>query len=575
MNYDIIIIGAGPAGLMAAYELMRQKKRVLIIEQGKNLFNRRQDNPCDVACGIGGAGFFSDGKLSFFPAASNLWKLNSKVLDDSYKVVQGFLESFDLRMPDFKEHWSEYENKDGKETFVKEYDSLVIDLPSRLKIVFSLYDSIGKENILIETIVSQVMKQNDYYSVVCNKEGAVESYNCKAIVIAGGKHSYSILSKSFSNIDYPNSFNKREIGIRLEVPSADFDFYENEQVDVKLIKPINENAEIRTFCCCRDGIVIESSSYGYSGFNGISNMGNSPKSNIGINIRTIDNRSPIYLREIDDFIHRKISPTKINLSEFINEKCQIIGRDIDNELREFIKTHLPNSIKESSYLYFPSYEAIGEYPISDNLKLENELIWIAGDASGLFRGLTPAMVSGAYIANSINKSLDAFDRSIFEKLYIKQSAVSKMPVVFTAQSKVFFYCRDAVCEYAFNNGCLPVNPFRIFDYFLGDRVDRDIIRNSNNEMISRCDELWVFGPIADGVLFEIARCKQLGIPIRFFNIATRASEIREIGIDDLVFEPEVHARKIKKEDLMSFVYGNLTYKSTSQRDLFSELEDDK
>ena len=55
------------------------------------------------------------------------------------------------------------------------------------------------------------------------------------------------------------------------------------------------------------------------------------------------------------------------------------------------------------------------------------------------------------------------------------SRTDHLPIVFTAQSKAFFYCRDAVCEFVFNRHCVPLNPFRVFEYFLGDRVDRDAV----------------------------------------------------------------------------------------------------
>ncbi len=84
------------------------------------------------------------------------------------------------------------------------------------------------------------------------------------------------------------------------------------------------------------------------------------------------------------------------------------------------------------------------------------------------------------------------------------SPTDRLPVVFTAQSKVYFYCRDAVCQFVFDNGAVPVNPFRVFEYFLGDRVDRNLVRQGNNNLIRIVDELWVFGDvIADGVLAEI------------------------------------------------------------------------
>ena len=78
------------------------------------------------------------------------------------------------------------------------------------------------------------------------------------------------------------------------------------------------------------------------------------------------------------------------------------------------------------------------------------------------------------------------------------------PVVFTAQSKNHFYCRDTICAYVLSKGYIPLNPFRVFDYFLNDRVERDLIRRANFNLVRKSDELWVFGnTIANGVLAEI------------------------------------------------------------------------
>jgi hypothetical protein len=93
----------------------------------------------------------------------------------------------------------------------------------------------------------------------------------------------------------------------------------------------------------------------------------------------------------------------------------------------------------------------------------------------------------------------------------------------------------------------------VFEYFLGDRVDRDLVRQGNNQMISLADELWVFGPVSDGVLFEIVRARRLHKPVRLFSIATRSSEIHPIAINDVKFEPEVHAAQIRREDLIALL----------------------
>jgi hypothetical protein len=114
-------------------------------------------------------------------------------------------------------------------------------------------------------------------------------------------------------------------------------------------------------------------------------------------------------------------------------------------------------------------------------------------------------------------------------------------VIYTAQSKKFFYCRDAVCEFVFGHDCIPMNPFRVFDYFLGDRVDRDKVREANAEVLARCDQVWVFGEaLADGVLLEIAQAVSEGKTVRYFNIDNHADRIHDITPDCLHFENEVH-----------------------------------
>ena len=111
-------------------------------------------------------------------------------------------------------------------------------------------------------------------------------------------------------------------------------------------------------------------------------------------------------------------------------------------------------------------------------------------------------------------------------------------MVFTAQSCKNFQ-RMLICKHAFELGVIPINPFNVFGYYLYELVERDLIRNGNNNLMRRCDELWVYGEVSDGVLAEIQMFKQLGRPIRFFDISQLPGEVKEISKEELIFEDAV------------------------------------
>lgn len=92
------------------------------------------------------------------------------------------------------------------------------------------------------------------------------------------------------------------------------------------------------------------------------------------------------------------------------------------------------------------------------------------------------------------------------------------PLVYTAMSKHLFYFRMFISVFVLNEGGVPLNPFMVFDYFLLDVVDRDLVREGNNNLVKRCDEIWVFGAVSNGVLAEIQIAHAQGKPVRYFAI---------------------------------------------------------
>ena len=120
--------------------------------------------------------------------------------------------------------------------------------------------------------------------------------------------------------------------------------------------------------------------------------------------------------------------------------------------------------------------------------------------------------------------------------HVSKNLQEEKKIVYTAMSSKNFYQRMLVCKHAFEHGVVPINPFNLFGYYLYELVDRDLVRNANNSILKRCDELWVYGEISDGVLAEIQMFKKLGKPIRFFDISNLPKEIKEISKDEVIFE---------------------------------------
>jgi hypothetical protein len=95
-----------------------------------------------------------------------------------------------------------------------------------------------------------------------------------------------------------------------------------------------------------------------------------------------------------------------------------------------------------------------------------------------------------------------------------------------------------ISKYVLENGGVPLNPFMIFDYFLLDCVGRDLVREGNNNLVKRCDELWVFGSVSNGVLAEIKIAKSMGKVIGYFSIE-KPHKIVSVNVENVKMEDDV------------------------------------
>lgn len=101
-------------------------------------------------------------------------------------------------------------------------------------------------------------------------------------------------------------------------------------------------------------------------------------------------------------------------------------------------------------------------------------------------------------------------------------------MIYTAYSKHYFFARMLISSYVLNKNVIPLNPFNNYGYFMDDMVDRDLVVRGNNNLIFLADEVWTFGPIADGVFTEVKLTNTLAKPVRHFSVGKKMEDIRPL-----------------------------------------------
>ena len=91
-------------------------------------------------------------------------------------------------------------------------------------------------------------------------------------------------------------------------------------------------------------------------------------------------------------------------------------------------------------------------------------------------------------------------------------------LIYCAISNKNFYWRQHITKFVLDEGGVPISPFMLFDYYLLHTVPKDTVREAFNNLIVRCDQMWVFGNLSLGVKVQIGIAKRLRKPLRFYDI---------------------------------------------------------
>ena len=289
--YDVIIVGAGPAGLFTAYELITKKKdlKVLLVDQGKFAENRvcpmnkfgtkcKNCNPCAILSGFGGAGTFSDGKLNFVSklGKSDLYKyMNSeeadKLLVDTEEIFNFFHMDSDVyptNMDEAKKIEKQVALTGAKLLLIKQKHLGSDHLPGYIE---GITNFLKEKGVVLEDsiTVKDILEDKKVYTVTGKKGKTDVSYQGKYVVVAPGRTGAKWIGEVADKYKIPYLSQSIEIGVRVEVRRELLEDLCSVIYDPSIfIKTKTYGDEIRTFCTNPGGFVTKENYYGYICVNG-------------------------------------------------------------------------------------------------------------------------------------------------------------------------------------------------------------------------------------------------------------------------------------------------------------------
>ena len=237
MDYDVIIVGAGPGGIFTAYELARAQRglKIGVLELGKPLDKRHcpidgkkvksciRCKTCSIMSGFGGAGAFSDGKYNITNQfGGTLYEHIGKT--QAIELMQ-YVDKINLR------HGGEgtklYSTANTKikrmclENGLHLLDAQVRHLGTDINYVVleNIYNELkDRVDFRFETAVTDLRKIEGGFEAVTSKG----SFTCRRCVVSVGRSGSKWMEKVCGSLGIPTMSNRVDIGVRVELPAEIF-----------------------------------------------------------------------------------------------------------------------------------------------------------------------------------------------------------------------------------------------------------------------------------------------------------------------------------------------------------------
>ncbi len=284
--YDVIIIGSGPAGIFAALELAKNSSlRILIIEKGGDINQRScpmiessipcvQCSLCSILCGWGGAGAYSDGKLTLTPDFGG-W-LNEYVSAEDLTALIGYADSVYLSFGAGGEVHGE--DNAAMSRLRKKAEGYNLEfIPARIRhigtdlckdVLRRIREHLnGKVDIVFDTPVEQISIRDGMVTGVVTEDG--KAFESKHVVVAVGREGSAWLSGEAKRLGFSVHKNPVDIGVRVELPARIMSDITDVAYEGKFIYYSKRFKDrVRTFCMNPYGEVVKEYSEGVFSVNG-------------------------------------------------------------------------------------------------------------------------------------------------------------------------------------------------------------------------------------------------------------------------------------------------------------------
>ena len=455
-DYDVIIVGAGPAGMFAARELADHKLNVLIIDMGNDVKDRHCSLepdmkcthciPCGIMCGVGGAGTYSDGTLNLRPdiggdlsAFTNDENEAWKLVEEVDEIFLGYGATTEISMPDQQEVEMLQRRAASVGAKFIEIRQRHIGSDDAKEVISRFKHDLDIKGIrfMLRTRVDNLIIRDSTCKGVTLEDGT--HITSKNVLLCPGRVGCEWVSQLVTEHTIKAGFSGVDIGVRVEVPAIIMDPVTSINHDPKFhIRTSRYDDFVRTFCTNEHGFVVKENYQGFIATNGHSmHTMSSDNTNFAFLVHvelthpmentikyaksvaklatTIGGGKPVLQRMGDLRRGRRSTEARIAKNNVRNTLKDITPGDISMALPhrivmdiieglDTLNMIIPGVNSDSTLLYAPEVKLYAmEVSVDKNMQTSVKGLFAAGDGTGLSRDLVNSAATGLLAARGIIK----------------------------------------------------------------------------------------------------------------------------------------------------------------------------